>query len=229
MAARPVYHTRMSAGEPVPLLNRWTAAYLAVGLWMVHTLHVCRFLLANWDRISAFPDWQIGTWTAFWLGHLLIPLAAGGAILIRRWPTPRRVIGIAIGCEVFSQTIGRSLFTLTGDLGVWGTVVGGYLIRQHYGCQIVPAIPAKALGAFHAESLGILRTLVNVCLFVIGTLGIAVTSNLISHYFGTDLGQGTAWVQVGSMIYLAAGMGVFMLWPLLLAVIAARKRIGEQA
>jgi hypothetical protein len=212
----------------VTYIGWWAAVYLAVGLWVVHTLHVCRFLLVGWDQISALPDWQIGTWRAFWLGFGLLPLAVGGVVAIRRWPRPATVVGAAVVCEIVSQMIGRSLFTLTGDIGVWGTVIGGYIVRRHYGPFVVASTPPKALTVLHAESLGVLRTLVNVCLFVIGTLGIAVTSNVISHYFGTDLGQGTAWVQVGSMLYLAFGMAVFMVWPLLQTVVAIRKRVGEQ-
>lgn len=210
-----------------PIIGWWTAGYLALGLWLVHTLHVCRFLLVDWNQITAFPDWQVKPWTALWLGALVPMVALVGVGAIRRWPRIGTVIGVALACELTSQATGRSLFTAAGDVALWGIVVGAYLVRKHYGSQIVATAPAKALSALHSEALGIFRALITVCLFVIGTLGVAVTSMVVSRTFGNDLGQGAAWVQMGSVVYLAIGMTVFMLWPLLRTVRAARARIGE--
>jgi hypothetical protein len=210
-----------------PVVTRGSAVYLIFGLWVVHVLHALRFLLARWTAISALPNWTLSPSLALWLGTAL-PVIGGGAVLVlRRRSSPAIVLLAALGCELASQVIGRSFFKLTADLGVWFTVVSGYYLRRHYGLSIVQATPPRALPALHAEALGMLRSLVNVCLFVIGTLGIAVTSNLITRYFGTDLGQGTAWVQVAMMLYVAAGMASLILWPLFRSLVAIRLRIGR--
>ena len=210
-----------------PIIDWWAAAYLALGLWLVHTLHVCRFLLVDWDQITAFPAWRIDTWRAFWLGALVPAVAIAGIVAIRRWPRLATVIIVAVACELTSQASGRSLFTAAGDVALWGIVVGAYLVRKYYGLGVVATAPQRALAALHSEALGIFRALITVCLFVIGTLGVAVTSMVISRTFGSDLGQGASWVQAGSVIYLAIGMTTFMLWPLLRTVRAARARIGD--
>jgi hypothetical protein len=73
-----------------PIIGWWTAGYLALGLWLVHTLHVCRFLLVDWNQITAFPDWQVKPWTALWLGAQVPMVALVGVGAIRRWPGGRR-------------------------------------------------------------------------------------------------------------------------------------------
>lgn len=209
------------------LATRGIALYLIVGLWGVHVLHICRFRLVGWERISALPDWQISLRAAFWLGLILLPAGAVAVTLLRRWPGLFIAATVVLCFEVLSQTLGRSMFKLVGDLGVWGTALGGYSLRTQYGLQAVKSLPRQQLGAFHSECLAVLRTAVNVCLFVIGTLGIAVTSNLVSRYFDGPLGQGTAWVHVGTMLYLTLGMAGFVIHPLFRAVVAARIRLSE--
>ncbi len=202
--------------------------YLISGLWGVHSLHLCRFRLVGWEKISALPDWQITLRAAFWLGLLLLPGALVAAAVLRRW-RGFVVTAIVVLCfEVLSQSLGRSMFKLVGDLGVWGTVLGGYGLRSHYSLRVVELLPRQQLGAFHSECLAVLRTAVNVCLFVIGTLGIAVTSNLVSQYFDGPLGQGTAWVHVGTMLYLAVGMAGLVIYPLFRAVVASRLRLSRE-
>lgn len=208
-----------------PGIDWWSAAYLVCGLWAVHMLHVARFMLVGWDRISAFPDWQITLPVALRLGFLLIPLAGAAILLLRRWPRPSLYIVVMIGFELSSQTLGRSMFKLVGDGGIWGTVLLGAAIRANYSVRVARALPDSQIEAFRSECIDILRMTVTVCLFVIGTLGLAVTSNLISRYFDEPLGQGTAWVHVGTMLYLSLGMACFLIAPLFRAVVAARSRL----
>ena len=208
-------------------VTRWSALYLVFGLWGVHILHLCRFMLVGWKKISALPDWQIPLQTSFWLGLVLLPMGVVAVSLLRRWPRLFLVVTLALLYETLSQALGRSMFKLISDLGIWGTVLGGYSLRSYYSPHIVELLPPKQISAFHAEALGVLRTAVNVCLFVIGTLGIAVTSNLISRYFDTPLGQGTAWVHVGTMLYLALGMACFVVHPLFGSVVSARLRLSQ--
>jgi hypothetical protein len=210
------------------LATRGAVLYLVFGLWGVHILHVCRFRLVGWGKISALPDWQIPLGAAFWLGLVLLPAATAAAVLVRRRPGWFVAAMVVLLFEALSQTFGRSMFKLIGDLGVWGTILGGSRLEVHYGLRAVESLPREQLGAFHAECLGVLRTTVNVCLFVIGTLGIAVTSNLLSRYFDGPLGQGTAWVHVGTMLYLAFGMAGFIVYPLFRAVLAARERFSDR-
>lgn len=204
----------------------WSALYLVIGLCGVHMLHVSRFMLVGWDRISAFPDWQIELHVALWLGLMLIPIGITAILVLRRWPRVFVAVAMVVLCESISQVLGRSMFKLVGDLGVWGTILAGYSLQSHYGVRTVHALPAQQLAAFHSECLGLMRTAVNVCLFVIGTLGIAVTSNLISQYFEGPLGQGTAWVHVGTMLYLAIGMACFVVQPLHRGAVAARRQLS---
>jgi len=193
----------------------------------MHALHTFRFILADWKAISALPDWQLHPITAFWLGLVLLPVGSACVVASNKWGGLWSVIVSALVLETVSQVFGRSLFKLSGDMGVWAIVLGRYYVTEIYGLDKVPLIPTRALSVFHSEALGVLRTLVNVCLFVIGTLGIAVTSNLIAHYFDTDLGQGTAWVQVGMVYYIAFGMAGFIIIPLFRTVIAVRQRLDE--
>lgn len=209
------------------LTTHSSAFYLALGLWGVHVLHVFRFKLVGWEKISALPDWQISLRAAFWLGLVLLPAGMVAVTVLRRWPRLFVAATVVLCFEVLSQTLGRSMFKLVGDLGVWGTVLGGYSLQSHYGLQAVESLPRQQLGPFHSECLAVLRTAVNVCLFVIGTLGIAVTSNLVARYYDGPLGQGTAWVHVGTMLYLALGMAGFVIYPLFRAVVAARVRLSE--
>ncbi|MCZ6652106.1 MAG: hypothetical protein O7D91_03670 [Planctomycetota bacterium] len=190
-------------------------------------LHVCRFMLVGWDKISAFPDWQIPVRLASWLGLILVPTVVGAVLLLRRWPSAFCTFMVALICEVLSQVLGRSMFKLVGDVAVWGTVLVGHSLQSYYSLWNVQSLPHQQIAAFHSECLGMMRTTVNVCLFAIGTLGIAVTSNLISRYFDGPLGQGTAWVHVGTMLYLASGMACFIVRPLFRAVVAARMRLSE--
>lgn len=191
-------------GRHSKLAKNWScmlrATYLAFGIWRVHVLHISRFALVRWSHISAisaFPDHRITLRLAFWLGLLLLPLLAGVIVLIQRHPRLLAVIaGFAI-TEVSSQLLGRSLVKFVIDSGLWSTAVGNHIVQRWYGSHVVEGAGNGLLPTLHSEVLGILRIAVNVCLFVIGTLGITVASQILSRYFIGELGQGTVWCYVG--------------------------------
>ena len=209
-----------------PIIGWPAAIYLALGLWLVHTLHVCRHLLVDLEQITAFPDWRLETWTALWVGTLVPLVALAGVVAIRRSPRFRTILLVAVICELVSQATGRSLFTAAGDATLWSVVIGASVVRRFYSPAVVASEPMRSLPALHSEALGILRALVTVCLFVLGSLGVAVASLVVSAAFDGEPGEDASWVQVGSVIYLAGGMTVLILWPLLVTVRAARARIG---
>jgi len=130
--------------------------------------------------------------------------------------------------EVASQMLGRSLIKLVVDLGLWSTLIGNHIIGRMYGQQVIHKNSDKVLPILHSEVLGILRTTINVCLFVVGTLGISIASNFLSRYFVGELGQGTTWCYVGSILYLAIGMYFLLVLPLYKALIDIREAIGTE-
>lgn len=231
MAIEPHRALRGGPGGPggpdeEPIIGWAAAAYLAIGLWLVHTLHVCRHLLVDLEQITAFPAWRIETWTALWAGAAVPLVALAGVWAIRRSPRAITIVLVALVCELVSQATGRSLITAAGDATIWGVVIGSALVRRFYSPAVVAAEPTRSLPALHSEALGILRALVTICLFALGSLGVAVASLVVSAAFDGEPGDDAAWVQVGSVVYLAAGMVGLILWPLLITVRTARARIG---
>ena len=213
-------------------LNRWKPdlpklLYMVAGVWSVHLLHIARFRLVKWDTISAFPDYQISIRVSLWLSLLLLPILAVAMILIHRYKHLCVFIICFLVIELASQSIGRSLIKFVTDIGIWGVISGSFVLRGLYGKECVDETNEATLKILHSEILGILRITVNVCLFVIGTLGITVASRLISQYFGEELGQGTAWCYIGSILYLSLGMVCFIIVPLYNSMVRVRRRVGQ--
>lgn len=134
------------------------------------------------------------------------------------------VIACFVLSEAASQVLGRSLIKFVVDLGLWGTLVGNYIIDSFYGSNVAE-YSRKSLSVLHSEMLVILRIMVTGSLFVVGTLGITVASNIISRYFNGELGQGTAWCYIGSIIYLAFGMFFLLILPLFKTIVQVREQI----
>jgi len=204
------------------------AIFLIVGVWATHLLHLFRFWKVDWSHISALPDYRISITLSFWLGFLLIPILAATVAVLDRF----RVLWVFVLCflttEVVSQVLGRSLIKFVIDVGLWCTVAGNHIVRRLYGKAVVDKTSPKALPVLHSESLGVLGSTATVCMFVIGTLGVTVASNFLSRYFAGELGQGTAWFYVGSIIYLAFGMYSLLIVPLFKTVIRVRERINRE-
>lgn len=198
--------------------------YLVLGVWGAHLLHISRFRLVGWSHISALPDYPISLCLSFWLSLLLIPLVVVISILLLKNPKLWMVIACFVLSEAASQVLGRSLIKFVVDLGLWGTLVGNYIIDSFYGSNVAE-YSRKSLSVLHSEMLVILRIMVTGSLFVVGTLGITVASNIISRYFNGELGQGTAWCYIGSIIYLAFGMFFLLILPLFKTIVQVREQI----
>lgn len=209
---------------PKPARSLGASMYLIIGVLTAHLLHVWRFYLVGWSSIRALPDWDISLGLSFALGFLLAPLLIAVLFLLRRYPRARLVFFVFLLTEAASQAVGRSFLKFFLDFGLWCTVIGHHVIHRLYPCETIFDADPKEGTLLHAELLGLLRTMVNVCLFAIGTLGISVVSNLVSPYFAGPLGQGTAWCHGLSIFYLALGMFWLLLLPLYRCVRFARAR-----
>jgi len=74
-----------SAALTSPWPRTWLKpAYLVLGMFLAHILHVSRFYLAGWPSMRAFPDWDISLSLSFWLRLLLVPALTGLLLLVRR-------------------------------------------------------------------------------------------------------------------------------------------------
>ena len=225
MISRQSVRMKTILGDKVSL---YRTVYLCFGIWAVHLLHLLRFRLVDWSHISALPDWRITLGASFWMGLLLIPLVFGASWVLSKHPTLPLLIVCFMITEAATQVVGRSLLKLVTDMGVWSTVVGNYAVLSLYGRSTVEKTGPHALATLHSEVLGILRTTANICMFVIGTLGIGVASNWISRYFGEGLGQGTSWAYVIGVLYLAFGMFFFLALPLFQTLREVRERINQR-
>ena len=158
---------------------------------------------------------------------IFIPLILCDVILLVR----KRTLLVAIACfsatEIATQILGRSLIKLVIDLGFYFTLIGNHIINHLYGYQDVQGSNKNILPILHSEVLGILRISVNICLFVVGTLGISIASNFLSRYFTGELAQGTTWAYFGGIIYLSGGMYWLLILPLYKTLINIRERIAE--
>lgn len=197
-------------------------AFVALGMWVSHFCHVIRFYAVGWSHISAFPDWSISTGLSLYLSPV-IPLV----VLVACYACARRPSAVLFACAialsvVTSEVIGRSFFKVLLDLACWGTVISGLFIRHTYDARRFADLSPDVLRVVHAELLGVLRTGINVCLFVLGTLTISVISNLIARYFDEGLGQVTAWAYVIGVVYLACGLAVFIVTPLFRSMLQVR-------
>jgi hypothetical protein len=205
-----------------------SSLYLVLGVWGAHLLHIARFRLVRWSHISAFPDYRISLEAAFWWSFLLFPILTGAAIILHRRPRLLFVIAFFTVTEMVSQTFGRSMMKLVIDIGLWSIIVWNHIIVKFYGREVVGHVTRKELPIFHSEVLTILKITVQICMFIIGTLGITVASQVLSRYFSGELGQGTAWCYVSSMLYLALGMICLLIVPLFKSLLIAREKIGGE-
>jgi len=205
-----------------------SSLYLVLGMWGAHLLHIARFRLVGWSHISAFPDYLISLEAAFWWSFLLFPILTGGVIILHRHPRLLLVVGVFTVTETVSQIFGRSMMKLVIDIGLWSIIVWNHIIVKFYGREVVEHATHKELPILHSEVLTILKITVQICMFIVGTLGITVASQVLSRYFSGELGQGTAWCYVSSMLYLALGMICLLIVPLFKSLFIARGKIGGE-
>lgn len=204
-------------------------AYSAVGFLVSHILHLSRFMLVGRNSISALPDYEIQIYRSLWLGFfVLLPVlvVAFGCALRRDNLTLLFILGII--CELVSQALGRSLLKFTIDAGIWSTIAVSRMLARHYSEALLGSYRGRALGALHSELVSMLRVVLMLTFFAVGTVGLTAGSNLILRNFDQTLGQGTLWAFLIGIFYVVLGLYFLLVLPMFRTMVHAREAIQKE-